>query len=83
MEKDMKFTTAGEWQNDVFVYEYAASALENFQTWWDMNSEERLNFGEEPLGRSEALQMFCAQFGEGLSSDIDKQLKEVSEIRLP
>lgn len=59
MEKDMKFTTAGEWVNGDFQYDQSMSILENFNSWWSMNTEEREEWGAKPLSQVEAMNMFC------------------------
>ena len=63
MEKDMKFTTAGEWVDGHFQYDPLSNILQNFRTWWTENSLERQEMGQEPYSPMVAMEMFCKIHG--------------------
>ena len=79
MEKDMKFTTAGEWVDSQFVFDSNSSLAVNFHQWYDMDTVERESYGEQPLDRLVAISEFAKMFdvaAVAVQDSIDQEQKK-------
>ena len=79
MEKDMKFTTAGEWVDSQFVLDPNSSLAVNFHQWYDMDTAERDSYGEQPLDRLVAISEFAKLFkvaAVAVQDSIDQEQKK-------
>tara|TARA_S200002703_G_C3589000_1_gene180916 strand:+ start:267 stop:458 length:192 start_codon:yes stop_codon:yes gene_type:complete len=47
-----------------FIYDESRSFETNFDQWFQLNTQERYNFNEDPLHPEEAHDMFVSRYGE-------------------
>lgn len=49
--------------------------LEEFNSWWQANSEEKMEFGEDPYGINQAIDVYCELFNVN-RQELYKELKK-------